>query len=370
MRNLLLCVLLVTLAACAGKVPLKSEPDFNRGLAAQAAADMPALTAAIGESLAYVRVKSREARPIADAPCTWGDLEDSLVHLQDILPRLQQEPELLKTDFVWREISPQPLMTGYYEPEIAASLVPDHRYPVPLFGLPASLRTMDMGRFHPRWKGQTMVYRMEDGKAVPFYTRHQIDVEGALFADETPIAWVEDPVDAFFLQVQGSGRLRLPDGTVRHILYAGKNGHEYVSLGKVMIERGLIARENMSMQNLRRYLADHPGERQELLDTNPSYVFFKLADHGPLGAMGRTLTPMVSVATDSAFVPLGSILAVDVRLPEEGGELPATFLALSQDRGGAIKGTRMDLFCGAGDRAEYLAGHLQAPARTFMLLKK
>ena len=123
------------------------------------------------------------------------------------------------------------------------------------------------------------------------------------------------------------------------------------------------------MQRIRRYLAGHPEQVEELLNANPSYVFFRLAEDGPFGAMGRALTPMVSMATDPAFLPLGSILAVDAVLPgRENGS--AAFLGLAQDRGGAIKGSRLDLFCGAGQDAEFLAGHLQARSRVFLLLKK
>jgi membrane-bound lytic murein transglycosylase A len=144
-----------------------------------------------------------------------------------------------------------------------------------------------------------------------------------------------------------------------------------VSLGKVMIERGLIPREEMSMQRIRGYLQAHPEQLHELLDTNPSYVFFRVADSGPLGAMGRTLTPMVSVATDSAFLPLGSVLALDAALPRRDGDASASaLLGLAQDRGGAIKGSRLDLFCGAGENAEFLAGHLKVRARVFLLLKR
>jgi membrane-bound lytic murein transglycosylase A len=221
--------------------------------------------------------------------------------------------------------------------------------------------------FHPRWKGRTLVYRLDQGRIRPFFTRREIDTEKLL--QDKPIAWTRSLVDVYYLQVQGSGRMKLPDGQVRHVLYAGKNGHEYVSLGKVMLERGLLSKEEMSMQSIRRYLAEHPGQVEELLNTNPSYVFFRLAADGPLGAMGRTLTPMVSMATDSDFLPLGSIVAVDAVLPGTTDGSTA-LLALAQDRGGAIKGSRLDLFCGAGPQAEFLAGHLQVRPRAFLLLKK
>ncbi|WP_043774990.1 murein transglycosylase A [Desulfomicrobium escambiense] len=379
MRLLAAAVALTLLCACAapGKAPSLVEARPGSGLAARvanaAAADPVPMAQALLRSLDYVRTKPLGAQAFGPGgpECTWAELAASLEHMLEVLPRLGGDPGLLEREFIWREVRPEPLMTGYYEPEFEGSLVPDPRFPVPIYGLPADLQTVDLGAFHPRWKGQTLTCRVEGGKVLPPFTREEIDSRGALAGAQPPVAWTRDIVDVYFLQVQGSGRLRLPDGSVRHVLYAGKNGHEYVSLGKVMIDRGLVPKEEMSMQRIRQYLREHPADVTDLLNTNPSYVFFRIADDGPLGAMGRALTPMVSVATDSAFLPLGSILAVEAGLPQPGGSAEsAAFLGLAQDRGGAIKGSRLDLFCGAGERAEFLAGHLQAPSRVFLLLKK
>jgi len=372
----LFAVVLLFLCGCAATPsgPLLTVrgpgPEFSAQVAAAAAREEDALLRAIDHSLAYVRTRPAQIKPFAgDGPdATWGDMAASLERLREIVPLLAARPDLLDREFTWLKVRSDPLMTGYYEPEMEASLEPDPGYPVPIYGLPQDLRTADLGAFHPRWKGQTLTYRLQGQDIVPFFSREEIDTHGALVATQTPIAWTRDPVDVFFLQVQGSGRLRLPDGSLRHVLYAGKNGHEYVSLGKVMIQRGLVPAEEMSMQRIRSYLREHPEKVQELLNANPSYVFFRLAQDGPLGAMGRTLTPMVSMATDSAFLPLGAILAVQTVLPD-GGEKTA-FLGLAQDRGGAIKGSRLDLFCGAGERAEFLAGHLQARPQVYLLLKK
>lgn len=349
------------------------ESSLRDRVAVRASEDPEGMARAVERSLEYVRARPAGERAFGpDGPeATWGDLAATLEHLLGVLPRLGEAPGLLDRDFVWLEVRPEPLMTGYYEPELEGSLTPDPRYPVPLYGRPAGLKSVDLGRFHPRWQGETLTYRVEDGKALPFYTREEIDTHGALNATETPVAWTGSLVDVFFLQVQGSGRLRLPDGSTRHVLYAGKNGHEYVSLGKVLIEGGHLPREGMSMQRIRQYLEANPDRLRALLNTNPSYVFFRIADDGPLGAMGRTLTPMVSVATDSAFLPLGSVLALEAGLPRPAGEPAATaLLGLAQDRGGAITGSRLDLFCGAGPDAEFLAGHLKARARVFLLLKR
>lgn len=363
------------LAACAGpgKSPALEEMTPPRSMVMNLARTDPVLLAqAIEASLIHVRAQNPSARPLAAAPDrTWADLRFTLEHLRAVLSRLSDDPDLLTREFAWREVRPEPLVTGYYEPEIEASLVPDPKYPVPIYGLPRTLKSVDLGAFHPRWAGQTLLYRIEGDAVAPFYSRAEIDAQAALDATDTPIAWTKSRIDVYFLQVQGSGRLRLPDGTIRHILYAGKNGLDYVSLGKVMIERGLIAREDMSMQRIRAYLRAHPDAAQDLMNTNPSYVFFRLAESGPLGSMGQTLTPMVSLATDSAFLPLGALLALELDLPRPGGAVErADILGLAQDRGGAIKGSRLDLFCGAGPDAEFLAGHLQDRGRVFLLLKK
>ena len=381
MRSAFLAALAALALLCACVAPLdrpalmesRVESVLRDRVAARASADPAGLARAVERSLEYVRTRPAGERAFGpDGPeATWGDLAATLEHLLVVLPRLAEDPGLLDRDFVWLEVRPEPLMTGYYEPELEGSLTPDPRYPVPLYGRPVGLKSVDLGRFHPRWQGETLTYRVEDGEVLPFYTREEIDTHGALDATETPVAWTESLVDVFFLQVQGSGRLRLPDGSTRHVLYAGKNGHEYVSLGKVLIEGGHLPREGMSMQRIRQYLEAHPDRLHELLNTNPSYVFFRIADDGPLGAMGRTLTPMVSVATDSAFLPLGSVLALEAGLPRpDGAAEPTALLGLAQDRGGAIKGSRLDLFCGAGKDAEFLAGHLKVRGRVFLLLKR
>lgn len=382
MRKIWLVLLLSMLCGCAARhtqperpvlTPVRADAALVRQVAQNMVSNEEAVRAALGRSIRYAQAQKGEivAMRAGDTDFSWSWLAATLEHLRALLPRLAVEPELLGTEFSWFQIGPTPLLTGYYEPEIEASLTPDPAFPVPVYGVPPTLKTVDLGAFHPRWKGQTLVYRQTTDGIAPFFSRAEIDGHGALDGVCTPIAWARDWVDVFFLQIQGSGRLLLPDGSVRHILYAAKNGHAYVSLGQVMVERGLLPRAAVSMQNLRAYLFNHPESVRELLDTNPSYVFFRLAESGPLGSMGHALTPMVSVATDPAFLPLGTALAVDVLLPEPAGpDQPARFLGLAQDRGGAITGTRLDLFCGVGPDATYRAGHAKAQARAYVLLKK
>ncbi|MGX9366388.1 murein transglycosylase A [Desulfoplanes sp. PS50] len=328
------------------------------------------LRPALSRSLAYLRTKPPQVLAIEDdnLTCTFGDLCDTVEKLIALLPELDEHPEYLKESFEWYRLEPSTLMTGYYEPRIHASPAPCPEYPFPVYGVPKDLKTADLGDFHYRWAGHKLVYRIEDGRIQPYHDRAAIDSSGVLADQGIEIAWVRDLVDLFFLQIQGSGRLVFPDGSVRHVLYAGKNGHKYVSLGRVLIERGYMNSQEMSMQGIRTFLKNHPGMVENLLNTNPSYVFFRLADDGPYGAMGATLTPLVSVASDPTRVPLGSVLLQQVSLPGDRHLPEMVLVGLAQDRGGAIKGDHLDLFCGAGEMAAFLAGHMKEKASVCILV--
>ena len=308
-----------------------------------------------------------------DLALTWGRVRAGLARLLSLLPRLDKEPELLAENFVWFEITPRPLMTGYYLPYIEADLKKGPDYPYPIYGLPPDMKTLDLGRFHHRWEGWKLQYRVQDGEAVPYFDRRQIDFQGALQGRGLEIAWARDLTDLFFLHIQGSGLLHFPDGSTRYALYAGKNGHPYVSLGRVLVEQGCLSREDVSMRSIREFLARNPERREELFSANPSYVFFKLGREGPFGAMGALLTPMVSMAVDPRFLPLGSVLVVESTLPPVAPgmeETRITALSLAQDAGGAIQGNRLDYYCGAGPEVEYMAGNIKSRTRAFLLVAR
>jgi membrane-bound lytic murein transglycosylase A len=300
----------------------------------------------------------------------WQEIEQSLERLINLLPKLKYDPGLLAEYFRWYSLKRSPLFTGYYEPQIEASLEYSPEYSHPIYGKPQDLKVADLGEFHPRFDDTRLVYRIEDGQIEPYFDREAIDQGGALLERAPIIAWAKDPVDIFFLQIQGSGRLVLPDGRVQHIGYASKNGRQYVSLGRVMHELGYIDKGQMSMQSIRRYLQNNPELLPEILFTNPSYVFFRLLDGGPYGAMNRELTPMVSLAVDPQYLALGSAMVFSVDLPGKTSEdtLPLTGFGLAQDVGGAIKDHHLDLFCGTGPRAKYTAGHLKKRGEVYLLL--
>lgn len=332
------------------------------------------LAPAVEKSLAAVsrNPADRSAGSRLDPDLTYGQLRQTLERLLTILPGLDADPGLLARRFNWVELNPKSLMTGYYEPQLEASLTPDPNFPAALYGVPPDLKSLDLGAFHPRWEGQKLQYRVDDGEARPYHDRRAIDINGTLRDQGLEIAWVKDPVDVYFLQVQGSGRLEFSNGTSQHVLYSGKNGLPYISLGKILVDRGLLPADQVNMFSIRQVLADLGPIRLEIMADNPSYVFFRLAEDGPYGAMKAVLTPFVSVASDPKLIPLGSVLVVEVDLPSQEGVEPEVLrgIVLPQDVGGAITNLRLDLFCGTGQRAEFVAGKLASRARVFLLTIK
>lgn len=276
--------------------------------------------------------------------------------------------------------APDPLLlTGYYEPLLEGRLQPDERFRFPLYRRPPDLVVEDPSPASDGGSAGRTYGRMEGGRLVPYYTREEIDGGGVLRNRGLEIAWLEDPVDVFFLQVQGSGRLRLEDGRVVRVQFDGKNGHPYASLGAHLAAEGLLPLERASMQEIRRILAALPeGERRRHLSVNPAYSFFRLDEgEGPLGSLGLPLTPGRSLAVDAAVYPQGAagllVSSLPVVTPEGtlGGWVPLTRFVAFQDAGGAIVGPgRADLFCGAGQGAEAVAGRLKAPGRLLVLLPR
>ena len=212
---------------------------------------------------------------------------------------------------------------------------------------------------------------------MPYYSRAEIDHKGALRGRGYEIAWTKDPVDIFFLQIQGSGILQLPDGRRLQVGYAGQNGLPYRSIGRLLIDGGKIPREEMSMQRLRRYLAEHPAERDEIMAYNESYVFFRFVSKGPLGALEVPVTAGRSIATDLRLFPkgaLGFIYSERPVLDLEGkllGWTPFLRFVLNQDTGGAIRGPqRVDLFFGPDAQAGAEAGYMNSAGKLYFLALK
>ena len=259
------------------------------------------------------------------------------------------------------------LFTGYYEAELHGSLTPDDHFKTPLYRRPTDLVSVDLGQFRPSLKGERIAGKVSNGKLVPYATRSEIEA-GALAGHGLELAWVDDPVDAFFLAVQGSGRVILPDGQVMRVGYDGENGQPYVTIGRVLASQGVPA-DQITMPFLRRWIADHGPDGTALMDKNPSYIFFRqLKGDGPMGAQGVALTPGRSAAVDRGFVPLGLPFWVDTSDPvEPSGRLQRLFVA--QDVGGAIRGpVRSDLFFGYGPEAANHAGLMKGKGSSWLLL--
>lgn len=267
------------------------------------------------------------------------------------------------------------LFTGYYEPLLRGSRANGGGYRVPLRRVPDDLVRVELGRFNPDLAGYWIAGRIVGGAFVPYHPRAEIE-NGVLDGQGLELLWVDDPIDKFFLQIQGSGQVVLEDGTLVRVGYAGQNGHPYRAIGRDLIEIGALDREQVSLQAIRAWLQANPEDARAIMDRNRSYVFFQehpllTPEDGPLGAQGVPLTPGRSLAVDLRFIPLGTPLWLETTAPMPEGEAPLRRLVVAQDTGGAIRGVvRGDVFWGAGPRAEYVAGHMKSRGGYAVLLPR
>lgn len=265
------------------------------------------------------------------------------------------------------------LVTGYYEPLLRGARKQGGSFQVPLHGAPDDMVNVELASVYPELRGLRLRGRMEGSKLVPYYTREELSRSRVLSGKE--LVWVDDPIDAFFLQVQGSGRVFLTDTqeTVR-VAYADQNGHPYKSIGRYLIDKGELAAHQASAQGIKAWAAANPSRLQELLNANPSYVFFKLEkmegpEVGPKGALGVPLTPQRSIAVDPQFVPLG--VPVYLSTTQPNSTVPLQRLVMAQDTGSAIKNpVRADFFWGFGAEAGELAGRMKQRGTMWVLLPK
>lgn len=273
--------------------------------------------------------------------------------------------------------SAKPLLTGYYEPELKGDRRWSMLYPAPIYGVPSDLVMIDVAAFDGIPDGQRLAGKVVEGRLVPYETRAEI--ETAAYAARIPaLLYVSSTIDAFFVQIQGSGRVLMADGTTIRIGYAAQNGHPYVPIGKTLVARGEIARADATMLAIRDWLIAHPLEADAVMDLNPSYVFFRatpLEDpaSGPLGGEGVGLTPNRSMAIDPAWYPYGLPIFVNATIAAADGvaEEPTARLMIAQDTGGAIRGViRGDLFFGWGAEAERRASGTRGAAEFYALRPK
>ena len=375
LRSGLLICLVLCLSNCTLPLAKLAPLVINDDLDAQS------LRTAIGHSVAYLQ-KLPLDRTVGDQPQRLSAKEvlDSLRAFEPLL-ELWSCAACLSRELTARfELIPSSadpalseiLFTGYYQPVIEASLIPTDEYRYPVYGKPADLVAAE-----PNANGEQNLGRVDQENFVPYYSRQEIDQFGALQGRGLEIAWVKDPVELFFLHIQGSGLLRLTDGTMINVGYAAQNGRPYRSIGRLLIDNGKLSQDEMSMQRLRRYLADNPGEQNEIFAYNESYVFFRVVPNGPMGSLEVPVTPGRSIATDSRLFPKGALALVQTELPiiDSAGQLagwrPVTRFVLNQDTGGAIRGLqRADIYFGTGDEAAAPAGFMNHQGKMYFLLLK
>ena len=264
------------------------------------------------------------------------------------------------------------LITGYYEPLLRGARKRGGEFQTPLYKVPDDLLTVDLASVYPSLRGMRLRGRLVGKKVIPYGTRAEIERADA---NGKELLWVDNPVDAFFLEVQGSGRVELADsGETVRVAFADQNGHPYKAIGRWLVEQGELTVEQATMQGIKGWIAANPARRQELFNANPSYIFFReerLPDPrvGPKGAMGVPLTPARSVAIDPKFIPLGA--PVFLSTTEAASEVPMQRLMMAQDTGGAIRGAvRADFFYGFGSEAGDKAGRMKQPGQVWVLMPK
>jgi membrane-bound lytic murein transglycosylase A len=270
-------------------------------------------------------------------------------------------------------------ITGYYEPLLAGSRVRSQRFRVPLYAAPDDLLTIDLAELHPDLKDRRLRGRVEGRRVVPYWTRTEIENGKATF-NGNALVYVEDPVEAFFLQIQGSGRVKLADGGIMRVGYADQNGHPFRSIGRLLVERGELPLERASMQGIKDWGRRNPAKLAPLLDENPSYVFFREVPapeagtleaeiDGPIGTLGVPLLRERTLAVDPRSIPLGAPVFLATTYPLS--TMPLQRLMFAQDTGGAIRGAvRADFFWGFGDDPGRQAGRMKQDGRMWILWPK
>jgi membrane-bound lytic murein transglycosylase A len=355
-------------------------PDFTDDL------EYDGLEHSMQQSISYLR------RIPADRMFVFGKDRFEAAHmirsLQQFLGYIQTKPsardleKFIRSNFwvyrsIGRDRNGEVLFTGYYEPYLKGSLYPNKEYRFPIYSLPKDLIKIDLSPFAGKYAGEKIIGRFIGETVVPYYDRREIDYENVLEGKSGPLVWLKDPVDVFFLQIQGSGKVFLDNGQVINVHYIESNGRPYRSIGKLLIEKKKIAQEQMSMQKIRSYLREHPEDIAPILNHNPSYVFFKIEPEGPLGSLEIKLTPGRSIALDQRIFPAAALAFIKTKKPvvDSTGQIDSwidcTRFVLNHDTGGAIRGPgRADLFWGNGPYAEIAAGHLAHTGRLYFLVLK
>ena len=400
--RVLLSVMLIICAGCAPfrkpftkynsleKMNISEFPQFHDAL------DLTGLEHAIGQSLLYFN-KIHKTRVFNfgkdrfDANHMKNSLKKFLLFIQHH-PSKKELNRFIRNNYaVYRSVGKsghsEMLFTGYYEPTLKGSLTRDDDYVYPLYSKPADLVSIDLSLFSKRFSNShILMARVNKNKqVVPYFSRQEINSINDFKKRAMPIAWLKNPIDRFFLEIQGSGKILLKQGGFLRVHYLASNGRRYRSIGRYLIAKKEITKENMSMQSIRRWLDNHPDRMEEVFNYNPSFVFFKKETGGPFGCLGVAITPIRSIATDRSLFPEGALCFIKTRVPlktpdpknpdtenqaMENWSAYSGFV-LNQDTGGAIRGPgRADLFYGNGRYARFAAGHMNHRGKLYFLVLK
>ncbi len=347
--------------------------------------DLSSLETAIERSLQYYEKIKGPSFRFGDREISIAEMKASLLAFREIIR--SADPAEVKLNRIREtfEFFPPPgqntngraIFTGYYVPTLEGSWVKTGRYRYPLYRKPDDLIVVNLGEYNGKYKAEQLIGRMERGELIPYYSRDEIDRKGALGGRRLELLWVDDPVALYSLHVQGSGKIRLPDGQIIVVSYAQSNGRPFRSLSKTLIEKERITAQEVSYAHIQNYLRENPGEVEDLFSYNDRYVFFRRVERDPLGALQLPVTSGRTIATDLDVFPRGALVLIRTQKPlfDDGGQIrqwvPISRFVLNQDAGAAIKGPgRVDIFCGDGPNAEQLAGSLKEKGDLYILIRK
>ena len=360
-------------------IPPENAPSFNDDL------KWESLDAAIGKSIRYYEaVVESITYGLGNDRVSARDMKESLLILKEIINSADSDnmkQEKMKDAFdVYKATGSDSkgsvLFTGYYEPVMEGSLVKTEIFRYPIYRTPDDAVAVTLGKFRKKYSNERIIGRVKNGELIPYFTRADIDSAGSLKGKNLELVWVNDPIDLFFLHIQGSGKIKLSDGRYIQVSYAQSNGRPN-RMTNYLLDKGKLSKSQMTHQAVKKYLREHPEELSDIFNYNESYVFFRIVEQGPVGALGLTLTAARSIATDLDLFPRGALAFIRLRKPifDDNGNIKTwksfSRFVLNQDTGGVIKGPgRVDLFCGTGSDTEKLAGSLKEKGELYFLVRK
>jgi membrane-bound lytic murein transglycosylase A len=337
--------------------------------------DRASLKAAVTQSLTALQKKEpTEVLAFGTEALSVAQVQQSLSAFLALLENEEELHSAVISNFDVYRVTIPVLFTGYHEPLLHGSRVRTHRYRYPLYQRPDDLVEIDLSVFFPKRAGEKLYGRVVNGKLLPYFSRAEIDQQGALEDKQQELIWVDDPIARFFLHIQGSGQIVLPDGSRVRVGYAASNGRPYRSIGKFLLDQGKLGFGQTSAPAIRRYLTAHPAEQDEIFAHNQRYIFFQPTADGPRGSLGVPLTPGRSLATDPNHYPVGALGFILTKRPvvnpvERISWQEVSRFVLLQDSGAAITGlARADLFWGSG--ADIEAGYMAQEGELYLLVKK